>query len=45
MNRRFCKRRAGLAIATILIIGAGLATRLRGIDWAPIIGKYLGSRW
>lgn len=37
------RRRVGLAIATILIVGAGLTTRLPGIDWSPVIGKYLGA--
>lgn len=37
------RRRAGLAIVTILIIGVGLTTRLPGIDWSPVISKYLGA--
>jgi hypothetical protein len=36
-------RRTGLAIATALVIGIGLTTRLPGIDWGPVLGKYLGS--
>lgn len=43
MRSRFCGRRAGLAAATVLIIGIGLTTRLPGIDWGPLVGKYLGS--
>lgn len=37
------RRRAGLAIVTILIIGVGLTTRLPGIDWSLVISKYLGA--
>lgn len=43
MRPRFCGRRAGLAAATALVIGIGLTTRLPGIDWGPLVGKYLGS--
>jgi len=43
MRSRFCGRRAGLAAATVLVIGIGLTTRLPGIDWGPLVGKYLGS--
>lgn len=43
MRPRFRGRRAGLAIAAALVIGIGLTTRLPGIDWGPVLGKYLGS--
>ncbi len=43
MIRRFDGRRAGLAVVTALIIGVGLTTRLPGIDWPAVVGKYLGA--
>ncbi|WP_038359029.1 DUF2809 domain-containing protein [Bosea sp. UNC402CLCol] len=43
MRSWFRGRRTGLAIATALVIGIGLTTRLPGIDWGPLVGKYLGS--
>lgn len=43
MRFRFRGRRTGLAVATALVIGIGLTTRLPGIDWSPLLGKYLGS--
>ena len=43
MRPPFLGRRAGLAVAATLVIGIGLTTRLPGIDWGPLVGKYLGS--
>lgn len=43
MIYRLSRRSAGLAILTVFIIGAGLTTRLPGIDWPPLVGKYFGS--
>ncbi len=42
-ERPLARRRLALAIATIVVIAVGLATRLPGIEWSPVVGKYLGS--
>jgi hypothetical protein len=39
----FRSRRPAVACATLLIIGVGLTTRLPGIDWPPVLAKYLGA--
>ena len=43
MTGRFRSRRVAFALAAILVIGLGLTTRLPGLNWPPMVAKYLGS--